>query len=365
MVRMSDILKKKMQPHPSSQEAQSAEKVDDAGAVVSEPAIPKSQEQREAPEELQITKAMRQVQPDIEEIKFFYAKIIQTLQDLFKSLKDKEPFELKQINDLIKQAVDLIVLGDIILLGLAADDYSGDDYPFHHMANVMILSIRLGLELEYNKIRLNELGLAALLHDIGMVKYRDMVIESRTVSKEERDLIKQHAQEGAKALSLFENVKNEIIAAIKEHHERFKGSGYPDGIKNGNISEYARIIGTIDVYEALTHSRNYRPHKYSPHEAVKEMLTVNSQSFDPAILKTFINQVGIYPVGSWVELNTSEVARVIAPNANSPLRPIVAIIFDAHRNKLEEPRAVNLSKAFNVYIKKSLSDEEARKLIQK
>ena len=160
-------------------------------------------------------------------------------------------------------------------------------------------------------------------------------------------------------LSSIKELPEAVIQAIKETHERMDGKGYPKGIKGGELSEYARIIAIADTYEAAIHSRVYRR---SPHEVIKEMLSSASGSFDGRVLKAFINLIGIYPAGSYVELNSAEIAKVISSNDNFPLRPVVHIIFDSNRKRLNEPRLINLAKQFNLYIKDQLSDEDVLRL---
>lgn len=355
MVRISDILKKKMQEGiPQKGVIKEAPKEQDLKALL----------QEKDPQKMKIAQVMKEIQPDMQKSKELYSKALELIKELLKNSREDKPIELTGLKEVVKEVVDTFVLGDNTLLTLAANDYTGDEYPYNHMVNVMMMSIKLGLELEYNKSRLNELGLAAILHDIGMNDFIEMVIEPRALSEEEYSLVKQHPENGAKKLSSLKDVSEAMVTAIREHHERFKGNGYPNDITNGNISEYGRLIATLDVYEALTHSRNYRQKKYSPHEAIKELFTNSSSFFDPGILKVFINQIGIYPTGSWLELNTNEIARVITPNVNFPIRPVINVLFSANKKRLEEPRLINLAKQFNIYIKRPLSDEEVLEIIK-
>ncbi len=157
-------------------------------------------------------------------------------------------------------------------------------------------------------------------------------------------------------LSKIKDIPEPVIYVAREEHERENGSGYPNGIKNGEISEYARIVAIVDVYEALTHNRSYRK-KFSPHEAIKELIAKDSL-FDPAILKVLIKKVGVYPISSLVELNSNEIGMVTMNNEGFPLRPVLQVLFDAKRNHLRNSRCVNLAKQFNLFIKKAINDEE-------
>lgn len=346
MVRFSDIFKKK-QPVSSS-----------APPVISQKeSVPEAA--KEKPPGMQIAKAMKETQTDIERPKTLYSKGTQLAKEILDNARDKKPIDLTSIKDLVASMVDSIVLGDKGLLNLFYE-YTPENYLYSHMVNVLIMSVEVGLGLGYNKSKLNELGLASFLHDVGMVKVERVALQPRPLSDEEYKQIKEHPLYGVEILSKIKELPEGVIYAVKEDHERVNGQGYPQGIKDGQISEYARIIGTVDVYEALTHDRTHR-NKYPPHEAIKEILTANSSLFDPAILRTLISRIGIYPVGSWIELNTNEIGKVVATNDELPLRPVVSLVFDSASRQLEEPRLVNLVNQFNLFVKRPLTDEEVLK----
>jgi HD-GYP domain-containing protein (c-di-GMP phosphodiesterase class II) len=137
------------------------------------------------------------------------------------------------------------------------------------------------------------------------------------------------------------------------------GTGYPQGLHGRKINEYAKILAVVDTYEALTHPRPHRD-ALLPFDAMREILKDKAR-FDPHYLKVLIEQISIYPVGSWVELNSGEVGKVVKINKSNPLRPILDIIFDAQFQKIKEPKSIDLTKTPNLYIKKTLSEQEVDK----
>jgi HD-GYP domain-containing protein (c-di-GMP phosphodiesterase class II) len=189
-----------------------------------------------------------------------------------------------------------------------------------------------------------------------MIKVEKLGMETRKLNEEEYNQIKNHPLYGADILTKIKDIPEPIIYVAKEEHERMNGTGYPQGLKDGEISEYARIVAIVDVYEALTHDRPYRK-KTSPHEAIKELIA-NNPLFDSRILKVLINKIGVYPISSWVELNSNEIGKVIINNNEFPLRPAVHILFDGTGQKLNNPHVINLAKQFNLFIKKSLTNDE-------
>jgi HD-GYP domain-containing protein (c-di-GMP phosphodiesterase class II) len=124
-------------------------------------------------------------------------------------------------------------------------------------------------------------------------------------------------------------------------YERIDGSGYPSGLKGGDIHEYARIIGLVDVYEALIHSRPHRD-RFLHFQAVKEILRSGKDSFDRRLLKTLIGVVSLFPVSSCVRLNSGAIGRVLETDSRYPLRPRVKILYDSQQRPVSMERIVNL-----------------------
>lgn len=388
MIRMSDILKRRiyspgdsLEPKPKAEKEPVEEKPKAEKKPVEEkpPALPtpkktssiqftkmmaKEDSQKQKPQDMQIVKAVKGLQRDVGCARALYSKGIQLVKKTLESVTGKRPIEVQPIKDLVGEFVSRLVLGDKALFALFYENYPPKDYLCNHMINVMIISVEVGLGLGYNKSQLDELALAAFLHDIGMTAVKDITSQPRSLTEEEYNRIKKHPVYGAEVISQLKDLPQEIVYAIQEHHERVNGTGYSKGIDGRKITEYALIIGTVDVYEALTHRRVYRE-KHLPHEAIKNIFSSGSSSFDARILKVLISRVGIYPVSSYVELNTKEIGKVIAVNDEFPLRPVVNLIFDSTKNRLKDPRVVDLSKQVNLFVKKPLSDEGILRLTEK
>lgn len=367
-MRLSDILKKKAgEPNKGEPPKEEAPKKEEPQVIqpisiiqVSKAMAQKEEQAHESlekkPPEMQIVKAMKEIEVSKEDFTNFYNIGIQLNKDVLADVRESRPVNLSSIKDWVGKIVDYLVVGDKELLSHFYEQ-SNDCYLYSHMVNVSITSIQLGLSMGYNKSRLCELGLASFLYDIGMVKVEEIALQSRVLSKEEHKQIEDHTGYGVAILSQIKDIPATVVSASKEHHERMTGKGYPLGAKGGAITEYARIIALVDVYEALTHKRAYRQ-EYSAHEAIKIILTEMCSVFDPAVLRILVNQVGIYPMGSWVELNTKEVGKVITTNVEFPLRPVIKLLFDSAGNRLTEPKVINLGKQPNLYIKRPLCDKD-------
>jgi HD-GYP domain-containing protein (c-di-GMP phosphodiesterase class II) len=350
---MSDIFKrlqgqKNIEPRPQDKEESGQKEL---------PQIPPSSDSKEPqPANQQFAKAMKELEPDKERIRALYFAGLHLAKDVLKSIKEETPLNLNKVKTIIEEITDLLILKDKELLNLFYE-YSPENYLYSHMINVTIMSIEVGLGMGHNKSKLHELGLAAYLHDVGMAKLEDIYLQPRKLTQEEYNKIKEHSIYSFDILSRIEGVPESVITATRDLHERANGKGYPSGLEGGEISEYSRIIATVDTYEALTHNRVYR-NKFPPHEAIKEMLTSGYLLYDHEVLKILVNQVGIYPIGSWVELNTDEVGKVITVNEDFPLRPVVNILFDKTKDRLKDSKVINLAKQTNIHIKRPLSDKE-------
>lgn len=229
------------------------------------------------------------------------------------------------------------------LLRICVGDYpSLPDYFCFHVVNVCIIAVQIGLWLAKENIDIQELGLAAFLHDIGLRKYLDTINKKEKLSAKELQAIRRHPLEGAEflreaALSLNKNVLDTVL----HEHERLDGSGYPAGIKADEINRFAQIVGLADVYEALTHQRPYRK-KFSSLDAIKEILDHKS-GFDRLSIKSLIRALGIFPIGTPVYLNTKEQGIVVSYNHKLPFRPLLKILRDVNGNELKEPKQLDLS----------------------
>ena len=372
MVRISDIFKKltvrqtpgaseaKPRQEPLKEETSQQEPKPEIPPSRLDTQLPKAMAQKEQAEtedysSMRVAKAMKATPLDKAASQNFYLTGIQLIKEVLTNAGDLKPINLVQAEHWIGDILDCLISADAELLRLFYE-YTSENYLYNHMVNTAIMSGEVGLGLGYNRSQLNELGLASFLHDIGMIKVEKLGMETRKLNEEEYNQIKNHPLYGADILTKIKDIPEPIIYVAKEEHERMNGTGYPQGLKDGEISEYARIVAIVDVYEALTHDRPYRK-KTSPHEAIKELIA-NNPLFDSRILKVLINKIGVYPISSWVELNSNEIGKVIINNNEFPLRPAVHILFDGTGQKLNNPHVINLAKQFNLFIKKSLTNDE-------
>lgn len=232
-----------------------------------------------------------------------------------------------------------------------------ENYLYPHSVNVAILSIKVGQGLHSRQEDLLQLGIAALVHDLGMAKVpRALVEKDAPLSGEEKDIVKKHPIYTVQLLQGIKGLDRAILDAVSHEHERLDGSGYPRGLREDQVSEYGGIIALVDVYEALTHPRPYRK-RHTPDEAMKLIAYSMGEQFRVnliRVLKALIKELSVYPVGSFVQLNTKEVAQVIKVNKNFPILPIVDVYLDVSGNRLSEIKRIDLAQEPLIHIKKAV-----------
>ena len=218
------------------------------------------------------------------------------------------------------------------------------DYPIlgyfpHHSLNVCLFSLAMGMERKYSQEKLIDLGIAALLHETGMIFVpKEILFANRELTADEKKVhINHHPIYGYEKLKEIEGVNEDVLQAVRQEHERADAKGYPVGDKDEQIHEWAKIIGLADTFEAMTHSRSFRKGRPA-NEVISEIIKVNGRMFTRSILKALLRQIGLYPIGTWVRLTTGEVAKVIRIIPNFPGRPEVEILFSSERHKLETPQ---------------------------
>jgi HD-GYP domain-containing protein (c-di-GMP phosphodiesterase class II) len=231
-----------------------------------------------------------------------------------------------------------------------ASIFTVDGYLYHQSVNVAILATALGLARGYGSKELTELGVGALLHDIGCTRIpSDLLNKPGVYSDQEYELVKKHCEYGFDILREQDGVSLLSAHVALQHHERYDGSGYPRGLQGQEIHEYARIVGLCDVYEALTSKRMHRD-AHLPHEALEFLLGGGTTLFDVNLVKLFAKNVAIYPVGMSVRLNTNETAVVVSLNPEYPQRPIVRLLTDDSGRKLDMPYDLDLTKELTMMI---------------
>lgn len=244
--------------------------------------------------------------------------------DRNKLAKSLERLNIDQVLYMTNNLVNSMLEKDDLLLDLT-ELRNHHNYTYQHSINVSMLSTACGIGLGLTVEQLNDLALAAMLHDIGKSAIdKEILDKPGALTPEERKIIEQHPRFGYNMIYSHIDIDSYVRTGILYHHENWDGSGYPNQLRGDDIPLFARIIHVADVYDALCAKRAYKE-EYNPAEALEYLMGNCGIMFDYDIVKTFIRYVVVYPVGIDVDLSTGQVARVIKNRAESVLRPIVML----------------------------------------
>jgi putative nucleotidyltransferase with HDIG domain len=260
---------------------------------------------------------------------------------------DPRRMRFKRAKRVVQQMVDVISEDESVMLSLTSiKNY--DEYTFNHSANVSVYSIAFGQKLGLDKQALSDLGMAGMFHDIGKVRVpKEILHKPGRLSADEWEIMKNHSVYGAEILLRARELTDATIRNIMvafEHHLNVDLGGYPTLSDRRDLNLFSKIVAIADCFDALTTPRAYRNVHYTPQEALSIMMEGRGTLFDPTLLKIFVSAVGLYPVGTLVELDSGEIAVVVRPSDEAKLlaRPQVKIFEDASGNLVQE-RVVDLS----------------------
>lgn len=219
---------------------------------------------------------------------------------------------------------------------------NADEYTALHSLRVCILALTFGRHLDFNREELNLLGIGALLHDVGKMKVpSDILNKPGKLTDREFDLMKSHVPEGVAILNSATGITDASIQVAAQHHERYAGGGYASGIAGDRIGTFGLVSGIVDCYDAITSDRVYHQ-GMSSYEALTNMYSWRSTDFHPGLIEQFIQCMGIYPVGSIVELSDGRVGVVITVNRKRRLRPRIALVLKADKEPYRKVKIINL-----------------------
>ena len=217
-----------------------------------------------------------------------------------------------------------------------------DLYTSLHCLSVSIMAMGFGNHLGLQDDKLQLLGMAGLLHDVGKMRIDPEILNKPgKLTAEEFEVIKLHPVFGLEALRAQPGIPEAALHAAYGHHERLDGTGYPLGSGPAQISYMTRIITIVDAFDAITSHRAYDCAR--PVQSAFEILrSASGRQFDEDLVREFIRWLGAFPVGTLVELHTGEVAVVVEKHRQYQLRPRVVVLRDAAKQRCT-PRYLDLA----------------------
>ena len=243
---------------------------------------------------------------------------------------------------LVEEISDSVTRNPGALISLARLK-TADDYTYMHSVAVCALMIALGRQLKVDEDLIRKLGIAGLLHDLGKAMMpMEVLNKPGKLTDEEFRIMKSHPEEGYRLLQESSGVDEITFDVVLHHHEKTDGSGYPKGLKDSEISLYAKMGAVCDVYDAITSNRPYKA-GWDPAESLRKMAEWANGHFDPVVFQAFVKSLGIYPIGSLIRLSSGRLGIVIDQTSKSLLTPRVKVFFSTRSNARIKPEIIDLS----------------------
>lgn len=263
------------------------------------------------------------------------------LASIRKGQQGKSP-DITLGRDLASRMVDSLERDSALLL--LATDRRQEFAVATHAVNVTILALRVAGTLKYTRDQQLRVGLAGLLHEIGVGWLPNRLLhEKGEVSPEIRRRVRERPVYSAEILERLCPDLPWLSKTVGQVYEREDGSGFPRGLKKEEILEEAKVLAIADVFEACIHDRPYRK-ALTGYQLLHELTRGQSGSFPPHIVKGLVRSFSVYPYNEYVVLSTNEIARVVEVNRDNVLRPVVDVLYNSKGERLSKPKTIDLSR---------------------
>jgi HD-GYP domain-containing protein (c-di-GMP phosphodiesterase class II) len=270
-----------------------------------------------------------------------YTRTAEVLSDLFNDLSSRNHLALQEVESVIQGMVESMVRNPDALM-LVSRLRQVDKTVYGHGLNVAIYLVALGRHLSLPRDMLERLGTLGLLLDIGKTQLpRELLQKEGRLTSEEFEMVKSHVGISLEILLNTPNLHPDILEGVAQHHERENGSGYPSGISSGEIGLFGRMAAIADSFSAMTNPRPYTE-IVPAYQALQALVSLGREFYHAPIVEQFIHAIGIFPIGSLVELSTGEVAVIISHSKVRRLKPRVLIISDKNKTPLNRPATLDL-----------------------
>lgn len=232
-----------------------------------------------------------------------------------------------------------------------------DDYTYAHSVNVAVLAMLFAKFMQYPYSVQHAVGMSGIFHDLGKALVPiELINAPRQLTDEEFAILRKHPRLGYEQVKKTPGFTQDILLGIYDHHERFNGSGYPRGISGDTISLTGRILAMVDVYDALSSRRPYKE-AMLPHKVLGIMYQMRDEDFYPGFMEHFIRMLGIYPVGSVVQLETGETGVVTSASQGKPTKPKVLVVQNSYKGPVK-PFEIDTGRPGFPQVTRCLTDDE-------
>ena len=309
------------------------------------PPLPRRESQGEGPSPQEgdtLSRPRVSALPNLALVRAVYTEAMTAVQSIFEGAKTGAPLNSGAAQEVVHSLMETVLGHHEALMSLMhIRQFEANLYT--HSINTCVFALMLGAVQDLDKAVLTYLGIGALLHDVGQTHLpRNLLCKPGLYTAQEQQLMQAHPGLGVTMLSQA-HMPVDACRVVAEHHERVDGSGYPQGLSGAALSPLSQMVAIAEIYDTMLDTREGRP-PLLPAQAVKELYQLGrSQQLDLGLVECMIRCVGIYPVGSLVELSTGERGLVIAANPGNALRPVVHILWDPRQQLYATPATVDLA----------------------
>ena len=287
-----------------------------------------------------------------------YQDTLAFVNSIFEEYREEGFLNPRQISERVKQLVEEVRTLGHHLLAYSEFKNPFNSYLVSHSVNTAVLAISIGLLAKRASHQLIELGTAAMLHDIGMLKIPAEKYENAgELDEKERQTLMAHTVLGYRALKGFPFPDSIPLTALG-HHENIDGSGYPQQLRAEKIHDHAKLVVVVASYDAITGARPFRL-RSAGHQAIVNLLKYRDKRYDSQTVMALVRILSVHPIGSFVELTTGGRGMVYRSDPDNPRFPVVKLLQDENGTVLSDPLYVQASDDSGVAVRRSLSAEEA------
>jgi HD-GYP domain-containing protein (c-di-GMP phosphodiesterase class II) len=284
---------------------------------------------------------LQTVEEEVAPARVAYERTSLVLDKLAADVWAGHPVALERVEEVVEEVVESMVRNPDALMWVA-QLREKDITTYGHGLMVAVYLVAFGRHLGFPREQLAQLGSTGLLLDIGKIRLpRDLLLKQGRLTSGEFEVVKAHVAHGLDILEATPNWPAEVIEGIGQHHERMNGSGYPRGLAGDAIGIFGRMAGIADCFAALTKPRPYAE-AVSSYDALRSIIGWGGDYFHAPLAEQFVQAIGVFPVGSLVELSTGEVAVVVSHNKVRRLKPRVLLLTSADKTPSSYPVMADL-----------------------
>nr|WP_320133682.1 HD-GYP domain-containing protein [uncultured Holophaga sp.] len=280
---------------------------------------------------------------ELEVAKAIHGEANKVIQSVLADVRLGKQIQVERMEPVVEQVTESILRNQGTLVSLCRIK-EGDTYTFQHSVSVCTLLVTFCRYMGMDREQIKLAGMGGMLHDIGKMRVPDHVLNKPgKLTDDEFVTMKSHVTLGLEVLQQTPGITPTVFEVTGQHHEKFKGAGYPLGLQGDEISLIGRMSAIVDVYDAITSNRCYH-RGMEPGIALSKLFEWGENHFDPTLVQHFIQALGIYPVGTLVRLDSERLAVVVQQSEGGLLYPVVRVIYDIRRSRVISPYDLDLSR---------------------